>query len=260
MRTNHVKEKLTRGQSSIGGWLALASVGVARLMARQGFDWLTVDMEHSALDPVQMNLMVAAIAETGQCAPFVRVPHNSVEWFKWALDAGAWGVIVPMVSTREQALQAADWMRYPPRGSRSFGGTFAPYSFAATREEYMAVANDQTLLIVQIEGTEALNNLDTIVSVPGIDVVFVGPFDLHAQMGLTPSGEGREPEFVAAVERIKAAARQHNLPLGIYSSNGQAAARRITEGFQLVSAASDQGCLTAAAQQQLRSVLEQQRY
>src|SRR5436305_14943587 len=129
MRTNLVKEKLRRGEAVLGAWLSLPSVPSARIMARLGFDWLVVDMEHSAQNAVIMADMVATIADAGTCAPVVRVPNNSVEWFKWALDAGAWGVVVPMVISREEAQRAVKCTKYPPLGTRSIGGAFGPYGF-----------------------------------------------------------------------------------------------------------------------------------
>lgn len=252
MRKNHVKERLQGGSASLGAWLALPSVAVARLLAHAGFDWLVIDMEHSPLDPGLMTQMVAAIASGPACAPLVRVPACRAEWFKWALDAGAWGVVVPMVGTHADAAAAVQAVRYPPQGARSIGGAFAPYSFGLrNQQEYLAIANEEILLIVQIESTEALANLDAIFSVPGIDVAFVGPYDLHMQLGLPPSGEGSESTFVAALDAVKAAAARHRLPLGIYSSSGAAAAARLREGFQLVGITSDRSFLLAAAREHL---------
>lgn len=133
MRTNYVKEKLKRGEPALGAWLSFPSIATARVMARIGFDWLVVDMEHSAQGPILMADMVATIADAGTCAPIVRVPYNSVEWFKWALDAGAWGVVVPMVNSREEAQRAVDFAKYPPLGNRSIGGIFGPYGFGTSR-------------------------------------------------------------------------------------------------------------------------------
>jgi 4-hydroxy-2-oxoheptanedioate aldolase len=252
MRTNNVKAKLHRGEVSPGAWLSVANVATARLMSRVGFDWLTVDCEHTAQTPDLMAAMVATIADSQNCAPFVRVPTNSVEWFKWALDAGAWGVVVPMVNTREEAEQAVSWCKYPTEGTRSIGGAFAQYAFGTTsRAEYAAAANNEIMVIVQIESPTAIQNLDEILSVPGIDVAFVGPNDLHALLGLTPSSEGAEPEFVEAMEKLKAAGKRHNVPLGIYCSNGAAALQRTKEGFQMVTTTSDAACLASAAAQNL---------
>ena len=124
MRTNHVKEILKRGEPSLGAWLSLPSRESARVMARLGFDWLVVDAEHTAQHPNLMADMIGVIVDAGTSAPLVRLPNNSVEWFKWALDAGAWGVIVPMVNTPQEAQQAVHFSKYPPEGMRSIGGIF----------------------------------------------------------------------------------------------------------------------------------------
>ena len=238
--------------ASFGTWLSLGDLFATRVFARLGFDWLLVDMEHSAHNPVLMADMVATIADAGTSAPIVRVPANSVEWFKWALDAGAWGVVVPMVNTREEAQRAVAYTKYPPLGARSIGGAFGPYGFGITDwPSYARTANDEILVIIQIESAQALQNLDEILSVPGIDVAFVGPNDLHAQLGLTPSSEGAEPEFTEALEHIKAAARKYHLALDIFSNNGKAAAERVRQGFQMISVTTDISSLIAAATRNL---------
>src|SRR5437667_3642630 len=257
MRTNQVKEKLKRGEPALGGWLSLPSVPSARIMARLGFDWLVVDMEHSAQNPVLMADMVATIADAGTCAPIVRVPANSVEWFKWALDAGAWGVVVPMVNSREGVQRALDYSKYPPQGNRSIGGTFGPYGFGTTDwPDYAKVANDEIMVIVQIESAQALQNLDEILSVSGIDVAFIGPNDLHAQLGLVPSSDGAEPEFLEALERVKVAARKHHIAHVIFSSDWQAAIKRISQGFQMISVTTDVSSMITSATRNLRVARE----
>jgi 4-hydroxy-2-oxoheptanedioate aldolase len=257
MRTNYVKEKLKRGEPALGAWLSLPNISSARVMARLGFDWLVVDMEHSAQSPVLMSDMVATIADAGTCAPIVRVPNNSVEWFKWALDAGAWGIVVPMVNSRAEAQRAVEYSKYPPLGARSIGGIFGPYGFGTTDSpNYTQAANDEIIVIIQIESAQALQNLDEILSAPGIDVAFVGPNDLHAQLGLIPSSDGAEPEFVEALERVKAAARKHHIALGIFSSNGETSAERARQGFQMISVTTDIGSMIAAATHNLRIARE----
>jgi len=257
MRTNHVKEKLKRGEPALGAWLSLPSVPSARIMARLGFDWLAVDIEHSAQNPVLMADMIATIVDAGTCAPMARLPGHGVEWFKWALDAGAWGVVVPMVNTREEARQAVDFSKYPPLGTRSIGGAFGPYGFGITDwPEYARTANDEIIVAVQIESAQALQNIDEILSVPGIDVAFVGPNDLHAHLGLTPSSDGAEPEFLHALERIKKTAREHHVSMGIFSSNGEAAAERICQGFQMISVTTDIASMIAEATRNLRIARE----
>jgi 4-hydroxy-2-oxoheptanedioate aldolase len=254
MKTNHVKEQLRAGKPSFGCWLSLPSVESARVIARLGFDWVTVDAEHVALDVNTMGRIIGAIVDIGQAAPLVRLPVNSVEWYKWALDAGAWGVIVPMVNNRAEAERAVAWSRYPPAGQRSFGGTYSAYSFGLPdMSSYAAEANDQILVIPQIESAAALANLEAILSTPGIDAAFVGPNDLHLQIGLPPSSEGAEPTFVEALDRIKAVAAQNNLPLAIFCSNGSAAATRIREGFQMVSITTDLVSMSTALSENLRA-------
>jgi 4-hydroxy-2-oxoheptanedioate aldolase len=257
MRTNQVKEKLRRGEPALGGWLVLPGIASARVMARLGFDWLAVDTEHTAQHAALMADMIACIADAGTCAPLVRLPANSIEWFKWALDAGAWGVIVPMVQSREEAERAVAWSKYPPLGTRSIGGVFGPYGFGVTDwPSYGPRANDQILVAVQIESAQALQNLDEILSVPGIDVAFVGPNDLHAHLGLPPSSDGAEPVFLEALERIKAAARKHGVALGIFSGSGEAAAERVRQGFQMISVTTDVSSLIGAAREHLRLARE----
>ena len=261
MRTNHVKAKLRRGEPAFGMWLNHSTPQQARLLARLGFDWLVVDAEHGAYNPTLVADIVASIADAGTaCAPLVRVPSNTVEWFKWALDAGAWGVVVPMVNTVEEAQQAVSWAKYPPVGTRSIGGTFARLAFDTTdAADYARIANDEILVIVQIESREALHNLDAILGVSGIDVAFVGPNDLHASLGFSPSNEGAEPEFVKALEQIRVGARQRNIALGIFTSGGDAAAQRVREGFQMVSVTTDLGSLITGATQELQDAQKQEK-
>ena len=253
MRTNHVKEKLKRGEPSLGAWLSLPSRESARVMARLGFDWLVVDAEHTAQNPTLLADMVGVIVDAGTSAPLVRLPNNSVEWFKWALDAGAWGIIAPMVNTAQEAQQAVYFSKYPPEGMRSIGGVFGPYGFGLSDwSSYAQMANREILVGVQIESAPGLANVEEIASVPELDLLFVGPNDLHAQLGLPASSEGAEPEFVEALQRIKAAAQQHNLALGIFSGNGEAAAQRVREGFQLISVTTDVSSMMAGATRNLK--------
>jgi 2-keto-3-deoxy-L-rhamnonate aldolase RhmA len=258
MRTNHVKEKLKRGEPTLGAWLNIPNTTTARIMAHLGFDWLLIDMEHSAHNPALMADMVATIADAGTSAPFVRVPFNEVEWFKWALDAGAWGIIVPMVNTREEAERAVSWSKYPPEGTRSIGGQLAQYAFGTTdRAIYAQAANDEIMVIVQIESATALQNLDEILSVPGLDVAFVGPNDLHASIGLVPSTEGAEPEFMAELERVKATAQKYRVASGIMSSSGPATLERLRQNFQMITVTTDLSSMIASAKHELRIAREE---
>lgn len=255
MRTNHVKAQLKSGQPSYGAWLSIPSLETARAIAHLGFDWLLVDCEHTPFSPDLMSKMVAVIAEVGGPAPLVRVPSKrSEEWFKWALDAGAWGVVVPYVNNRAEALQAVEWCKYPPEGKRSFGSVFGPHGYGTTdRAAYFNNVNRETLVVLQIETTESMENLEGILSVPGVDVAFVGPNDLHLSMGLPPSNEGAEPEFEAAMQQIRSTAQKYGVATGIFTSGGKAAAKRVQEGFGMVVAMADHGTLVYGAQSSLNA-------
>lgn len=239
MKTNHVKAALKRGETMFGAWLMLPSTFSARLIARQGFDWLMIDTEHAPIDLTTMAEMVGAVADAHGPAPMVRVASNSVENIKRALDSGAWGVLVPMVNTPEEAQAVVMASRYPPMGGRSIGGAFASLGFGTTRPVYAEHANDEILVAIQLESQLAVENCEEILAVPGIDLAFVGPNDLHASLGLAPRSESEEPLFNAALTKIKEAAARHNIPLGMYASNGQAAQARAREGFRFICVTSD---------------------
>ena len=244
MRTNPIKSKLANGEACRGIWLGLPSPFSARLLARLPVDWLMIDAEHAPVDAPTLALMVAAITETGGPAPFVRVAQASVENMKHALDSGAYGVIAPMINTREEAQQVVAWSKFPPEGQRSFGSAYAGLAFDVSMSEYLRTANEQVVVGIQIESRAALGNLDEIFSLKEIDMAFVGPVDLSVSLGLEPLPENQHPVFQQALADILEAAHRHHLPLGIYCSNGKAAAARIAQGFQFVNITSDLNSLT----------------
>src|SRR5271154_3248018 len=189
MRPNPVKKALKEGQPAVGTWLSLGSITAARFMARAGFAWLTVDIEHTLVDWETATHMFASIADAG-CVALARVPANRHDHIKRVLDNGAHGIVVPMVNSREEALAAVSAVKYPPVGTRSVGGGVHALNFQATATEYYAKANDEILIVLQCEHIDAVKNADSIFSVPGIDAIFVGPNDLAASMR---SPEGNPP-------------------------------------------------------------------
>lgn len=254
MRTNHVKAALQRGETVFGAWLGLPSPFSVRLIARMNFDWLMIDTEHAAIDVNLMAQMVGVVADANGPAPLVRVPSNSVENIKRVLDSGAWGVLVPMVNSRAEAEAVVAACKYPPEGARSIGGAFAPLGFGTTnRVEYANQANREILVGVQLESREALENCEDIISVPGIDLAFVGPNDMHASLGLTPRNESEDPVFRSALERIKEVAASYKIPLGMFASDGAAALARAREGFQFISVTTDLGSLQQGLEANLKA-------
>src|SRR5262245_9287657 len=199
MRANPVKRALQSGKATVGTWLSLGSITVARFMARAGFDWLTVDIEHTLVDWETATHMFAAIADAG-CTALARVPANRHDHIKRVLDNGAHGVVVPMVNSRQEALDAVAAMLYPPRGNRSVGGSVHALNFQATPAEYYARADDELLVVLQCEHIQAVQDADAIFSVPGIDAIFVGPHDLAASMR---SKDGKPPSAEATAEALK---------------------------------------------------------
>ncbi len=240
MRANHVKRRLAAGEPSIGTWLALPSPESAEYASRLALDWLVVDTEHNAIDITTLARMFAAMVGSNT-APMVRIPWNSPENFKRVLDAGAWGVVVPMVNSRAEAESAAEAIRYPPAGRRSVGGGRHGISFDAGAEQYFRHANDELLLVVQIEHIQAVEHLDDILSVPGVDACFIGPNDLAASMGigLGVPLESDDPRIVEAIDEVLQACRRHGVAPGIHCSDGPAVGRRIAQGFQFCAMASE---------------------
>jgi 4-hydroxy-2-oxoheptanedioate aldolase len=246
MKTNRVRAKLKRGEPSVGTWLTLADSVGAQLMAGAGFDWLTVELEHSHLTFEHAARAFAIIAASG-CVPLVRVPLNSTENIKRVLDTGAWGIVVPMVNSRAECEAVVRAARYRPIGQRTIGGQLGPVNFATDAATYFANANDEILLVVMAETAEAVANIDDILSVPGIDAVFVGPNDLHASLGAAPAFESALPAFNDALARILASAKKHGIAPGIHVQDSVQAKRRIEEGWQFVAVSSEAGLMLAKA-------------
>ena len=248
MKTNPVRQKLKRGETSFGTWLTLPDVFTAQLMSKMGFDWLTVEMEHTPTTIEMAGANFAVIANAG-VVPLVRIPINSVENIKRVLDIGAWGIVVPMVNSRAEAEAVVEAARYRPIGKRSIGGALHGANFDTDPSTYYAKANDEILVIIMAEHVDAVERADEIFSVPGIDAVFIGPNDLHASMNLPPMFDSAHPQFNAAVEHIRVTAQKHGVASGIHVVDAAQAQRRAKEGFQFIAVASDAGFLMAKAKE-----------
>jgi 4-hydroxy-2-oxoheptanedioate aldolase len=238
MRPNSVKRALKAGQPSVGTWLSLGSITAARFLARGGWAWLTVDAEHSLVGWETTAHIVASVADAG-CTALVRVPSNRHDHIKRALDNGAHGIVVPMVNSRAEAEAAVAAALYPPAGNRSVGGSVHALNFGTTAPDYYAHANEEILVVLQCEHITAVENADAIFSVPGIDVVFVGPNDLAASMR---SKDGRPPSAEATAEANKhvlATCKKHGVAAGYHCMNAEEARHRIEEGWQFLAIGSE---------------------
>src|SRR5579884_3556967 len=246
MRANPVKQALKSGQPSIGTWLSLGSIVATRFLARAGFAWLTVDIEHTHVDWETAAHMFAAIADAG-CVALARVPSNRHDHIKRVLDNGAHGIVVPMVNSRKEAEDAVSAALYPPVGTRSVGGSVHALNFGATANDYYTRANDELLIVLQCEHIKAVEDAESIFSVPGIDAIFVGPNDLAASMR---SKEGRPPSGEAtrdAMRHILATCKKHKVPAGLHCGSAEEALHRIEEGWQFLAIGSELRFLLGAA-------------
>ena len=248
MRENAVKRLWREDRPAYGGWLTIGNSFTAEVMAHQGLDWLVVDLQHGIIDYETMVPMLQAISTT-ETTPIVRVPWNEPGILMKALDAGAYGVIVPLVNDRAQAEAAVAACRYPPLGARSYGPARAMYYAGA---DYIKGANDEVLVIAQIETVEALDNLEAIVAVPGLDAVYIGPQDLTISLGLAPEMDGEAAEYVKARRRVVEACRGTGVTPGIHS-RPQTAQKRIEEGFRMVLATMDLRALVRAAREDIEA-------
>jgi 4-hydroxy-2-oxoheptanedioate aldolase len=245
MRENKLRRLWTSGGAAVNGWLAIPNGFAAETMAHQGWDSLTVDMQHGVVDYQAMVTMLQAISTT-DTVPMVRVPWLEPASLMKALDAGAYGVICPMVNTRQDAQNLVAWTHYAPRGTRSFGPVRAALYGGA---DYPQHADSTIVTFAMIETAQALDNLDEIMSVEGLDGVYIGPSDLSISLGGPPAMDELAPKTQQAVEHILARAKAHKLVAGIHNMGPDAALKRIALGFQLVTVSSDARLITAGAQQ-----------
>jgi len=250
MRENTVKRLWSEGKPTVGAWLCIPNSFSTEVMAHIGFDWLVIDMQHGLIDYSQAVPMLQAISTT-DVIPLARVPWNEPSIIMKMLDAGAWGVVVPLINTRADAEAAVAACRYPPVGIRSYGPTRASVYVGG---DYVGRANDQVLCIVMIETKQALENLDDIMSVPGVDACYIGPADLSYALGLPPRTDSDEPAHVAAVARILDSARRHGVAPGIHTGSPAFAAHCIEQGFQMVTLTSDVASIGKGAWQDLQEL------
>lgn len=250
---NNLKTKINEGSPIINAFVTMATSFGAETLARAGWDSVTFDMQHGIIDYHDVVHGIQAMQRL-PVTPLVRVPWNEPGIIGKVLDAGALGVICPMVNTREDAVRLTSAMRYPPAGSRSYGPARAEtYGEAGG---YFSEANASVICIPMIETVEAIQNLDEILSVPGVDGVYVGPSDLGLSMGLPPALDRSEPEMLEALRLIASKARAKNKFAGLHNATGAYAARMWDLGYQFSSVLTDSGLLLRAAKFEIASFKE----
>jgi 4-hydroxy-2-oxoheptanedioate aldolase len=250
-----IRERWHNGKGIINGWLAIPSGFAAEVMAQAGWDSVTVDIQHGVQDYQSMLACFQGIQPHG-VPPLVRVPWNEAGIIGKVLDAGAQGVICPMINTRAQAEAFVSACRYPPLGTRSFGPIRAGI-YGQAGPGFTDRANAEILVMPMIETREAIGNLDAILDVKGIDAVYVGPNDLAISFGLAPRTDSDEPELLAIFEQIIAATSKRGQMAGIHCGSGAYAARMQKMGFRLTTIMNDSGLMLTAAKAAIAAAREQ---
>lgn len=237
MKNNTLKKKLCSNELTIGSWITIGHPSVVEILAPCGFDWLTVDMEHNAIDPSMLRTLIATI-QFYDIAALVRVEKNEEVVIKTALDAGADGIIVPMVSSKAEAEAAVRYAKYPPRGRRGVGLSRAQ-KYGADFEGYKKWVDENLVVVAQIEHIDAIRNLEEIAQVDGIDGTFIGPYDLSGSMGMP--GEYNKPEVIQALEQYKGTCRSLDESMGYHVVEPDVAQLRdkIDEGYRMLAFSTD---------------------
>jgi 4-hydroxy-2-oxoheptanedioate aldolase len=244
MRPNKVKQFFEEKKPLAMGWLGSPDTYMVETMANSGFDAIVLDMQHGMGIGPDRAAIALQVLSTTDVTPLVRVPWNDPIYIQYVLDAGAYGVIVPMVNSRAEAEKAAGACKYFPLGYRSNGANRARF-YAGS--DYFAHANSELLCFVMIETTQALENLEEIATTPGVDGFYIGPSDLAITMGLEPKLDHDAPQHIEAVQKVVEMAKKHGLQAGIHTTGPEEVIRRYKQGFNLCPLGSDAGFLGAGA-------------
>lgn len=245
MFENKLRKIWAAGRPVLNGWLAIGNAFTAEIMAAQGYDSITVDVQHGALDYAALLPMLQAMKGSG-VVPMARVPWREPGIIMKALDAGAMGIICPMVNSAAEAAEFVSYTRYPPHGQRSYGPTRAAIAYGG----YGTAANDQILALAMIETKAGIDNLEEIAATPGLDGIYVGPADLAlgTQGGrLAPGFDREEPEMIALIQSVQAACAKNGIRACLHCGTPEYAARAIGWGFDLTTVSGDARLLAAAA-------------
>jgi 2-keto-3-deoxy-L-rhamnonate aldolase RhmA len=249
----HLTKKNTIMENlSIGSWITLAHPAIAEIMANAGFDWLAVDLEHSVITIREAEELIRIIELSGT-KPLVRLTSNDSDQIKRVMDAGSHGVIVPMVNSADDARKAVQAVKYPPIGNRGVGLARAQ-RYGNKFEEYFEWQKNESLVIVQVEHIDAVNDLESIFSVEGVDGFIVGPYDLTASMGIP--GEFNHPDFLSVMEKINVVSKKMNLTGGIHvvEPSPSQLQQRIDEGYRFIAYSLDSRMLDTSCRMGLEFI------
>jgi 4-hydroxy-2-oxoheptanedioate aldolase len=243
MRKNNLRHLWGEGKTAVNAWLTIPSPWTAEVLAHTGFDAVTIDLQHGLSDYMTSLSMLQAISTSG-AVPLVRVPWNDPAIIMRLLDAGAYGVICPMINNRKEAETFVGACRYPPEGYRSYGPTRA---VVYAGEDYVSQANGEILTFAMIETAEALRNLDEIAGTRGLDGLYIGPFDLSMSLGHPVLADFENPELLRALDAVADIASKHHLVAGIHAGRPENATRFSGRGFRLITPVNDMALLREGA-------------
>lgn len=241
---NSFRKRLLNGDLLISTLISLPSPEVVELLSKANFDWLFIDGEHGPFDTLHMQRLLQAASTNCPC--LIRVPSHDVVSIKRALDIGAAGIIVPQINNAEQADAAIRAAKYPPNGVRGVGLARA-HEYGRSFANYLQTANEETCVVIQAETRDAIDNIEEIVALSGVDAILIGPYDLSANLGHT--GEVEHPEVLAAIEKVEYTCKKNSVKLGYFGVSAQAVRPYIEKGFTLVTVGVDSLLLQTSAQQ-----------
>ena len=248
MKPNGLKKLIAGGGTALNGWVAIPSAFATEVYAAQGFDSVTLDMQHGSVTMNDVVPLLQAVS-LSNATPMVRVPWNDPAYIMRALDAGAYGIICPMINSKAEAEAFVAAGRYPPMGNRS-AGPFRAAHYAGA--DYIQKSNGEVLMIAMIETQAAIDNLDAILSVPGLDGTYVGPTDLSLSLGKPGTLDPSDKEVLAAMQTIARKTRAKGLIAGVHTDGAKTAAKRFAEGYQFCTLLNDVRVLAVAAQASIR--------
>lgn len=247
--SSNFKQKIRDNQVLVGSVVTIPSSTTAEIISLVGFDWLWIDMEHAPLSLEKIQEIMQAIGN--RCTCLVRVPCNDRVWITRILDRGCDGIIVPQVNSAEEAKQVVDACKYSPEGNRSVTISRAQ-NYGMNLQEYYEHANENMIIVLQIEHIEAVRNIESIVNVPGFDAVLIGPFDLSGSMGKT--GLINDPEVQEAISTVKEACSKNGIPVGIYVDDAKEAISVKKNGFTFIGVGIDFMYFWRSAKQTLAEI------
>lgn len=241
------KQKLAEKDPLFGPLITLPSAETAEVIAGAGFDWLFIDCEHGNIDVAGVQKILQTVGSSCHC--IARTPLNDEIWIKRLLDTGVEGIIVPQVNSAEEVRRAVSYCKYPPEGKRSVGLARA-HGYGAGFKDYVERANRDVAVIIQVEHIEGVRNIGSIVNEPGVDCIFIGPYDLSASMGMT--GQVQSPEVQEAIHTVVKVCKDKGMPMGIFGVNADAVIPWMEKGFTLIASSTDTVLLGSAAGRMLK--------